>query len=195
MPALRKTQNWRPMTVEQFFALPEDPRHKKRLLLWGEIRLMNPPMPRHSAIQKNIAVLLSLHLNNRKMPCFVGLEAGIVPALGSDVNYLQPDAIVTCEKIDDDRRTFREPVIVFEILSLSNQRETRSKLPLYTSMPSVAEIVFLHSARPRAEIWRKSDAGEWAPETELVGKGQIFRLPSLSFETPIDEFYQDTGLL
>jgi Uma2 family endonuclease len=194
MGALRKTRDWQPVTVDEFYALPNDPKHKKVLLIWGELRMMGSPMPRHSALQASLTIALSNHLRSKKSLCRAATEAGIIPDSGQNLNYLQPDVIVTCEKPDPEAKTFKEPLIVIEILSPSNLRDTRAKLSLYIAMASVSEIVFIDSSRLRAEIWRKSNQGEWASDTEIIGRGDVFRLSSIGFETPIEMLYEPTGL-
>jgi Uma2 family endonuclease len=194
MIALRKTKSWRPFTVDEFFDLPDDPRHKKHVLLWGEIIAMSPPSPRNSALQVNVGALLRQHLRATRPGCLVGAEAGVIPHMGADVNYLQPDLLVTCESLDDRSRTFKEPLLVIEILSPSNQSEIRAKLSLYTSIPSIAEIVFLHSTRQRAEIWRKPPSGNWGKEAELVDRGETIRLKSIGFEAPMAALYEQIGV-
>jgi Uma2 family endonuclease len=195
MGALRKARIWQPITVDDFFALPDDPTHKRAELMWGELTMMSPPMPRHGVMQVNLGFQIKGHIRNRNLPCRAGSEVGVVPDFGQNLNYLQPDVVITCEKLDPDARTFKEPVIIIEILSPGNERETRTRLSLYIAMPSVSEIVFIDSSRIRAEIWRKSEQGEWATGTEIIGKGDVFRLASISFETPIEALYEDTGLV
>jgi Uma2 family endonuclease len=197
MGALRKARENRahPMTVDEFLALPNDSLPKKKLLLWGELKLMNPPMARHSALQVTVGSLLRDFLKRNNKPCRVGAEAGIIPEMGSDVNYLQPDLVVTCEKPDPDARTFREPLIILELLSQGNLSATRSHLGLYASIASVTEVVFLHSGRIRAEIWRRSPTGRWSTDSETIGRGSIFKLTSIGFQLPIEQLYEDTGLI
>jgi Uma2 family endonuclease len=195
MGALRKARIWQPITVDDFFALPDDATHKRAELMWGELTMMSPPMPRHGVMQVNLGFQIKGHIRSRNLPCRAGSEVGVVPDFGQNLNYLQPDVVVTCEKPDPDARTFKEPVIIIEILSPGNERETRTRLSLYIAMPSVSEIVFIDSSRVRAEIWRKSEQGEWATGTEIIGKGDVFRLASISFETPIEALYEDTGLV
>jgi Uma2 family endonuclease len=194
MGALRKARIWQPITVDDFFALPDDPTRKRAELIWGELTMMSPPMPRHGVMQVNLGFQIKGHIRSRNLPCRVGSEVGVVPDFGQNLNYLQPDVVVTCEKPDPDARTFKEPVTIIEILSPGNERETRTRLSLYIAMPSVSEIVFIDSSRIRAEIWRKSELGEWATGTEIIGKGDVFRLASISFEAPIEALYEDTGL-
>ena len=50
-----------------------------------------------------------------------------------------------------------DPVLLVEILSPSNRAETWTNVWAYTTIPSVREILVLHSLRIRAELLRRDD--------------------------------------
>ena len=58
-----------------------------------------------------------------------------------------------------------------EILSPTNKTETWTNVWAYTTIPTVKEILILHSVRIRAELLRRDDQNQW-PERPLVNRGR-----------------------
>jgi hypothetical protein len=56
-----------------------------------------------------------------------------------------------------------------EILSPTNKTETWTNVWAYTTIPTVEEILILHSVRIRAELLRRDDQNQW-PERPLVNE-------------------------
>lgn len=87
-----------------------------------------------------------------------------------------------------------DPVLLVEILSPSNQAETWSNVWAYTSIPSVREILVLHSTRMRAEILRRPGEGEWPERTDVIAGTGALRLDSIGFAIGLPDLYARTGL-
>ena len=89
--------------------------------------------------------------------------------------------------------TLPDPVLIIEILSPSNQADTWSNVWAYTSIPSVQEILVLHSTRIVAEVLRRSPEGTWPERIEEVREGELM-LNSIGFRMPLIRLYERTGL-
>jgi Uma2 family endonuclease len=119
---------------------------------------------------------------------------GVLPQLLSAHNVRVPDLAVTCSPLLPGQATLPDPVLLIEILSPSNQAETWSNVWAYTSIPSVREILVLHSTRVGAELLRRTPEGAWPERTEEVADGSELSLPSIGFRLSLTELYRRTGL-
>lgn len=162
-------------------------------LVDGEPVAMAPASGRHAAIQAQVCYLLAAHLAERASPCRVGANPGVVPRARARENWRIPDVGVSCAP-DSPGLDFPEPVLLVEILSPSNQAETRANIWAYTTIPSVAEILVLHTARPEAEVLRRLPGGDWPDAPEAVRAGGAVSLGSLGFSAPLAAFYRTTAL-
>ena len=86
------------------------------------------------------------------------------------------------------------PVVLIEILSPSNEAETRANIWAYTTIPTVAEIVVLRSTSVAAEVLRRQPDGEWPQQPEIVGGDGELRLDSIGFAEPLRAAYRTAGL-
>jgi Uma2 family endonuclease len=84
-------------------------------------------------------------------------------------------------------------VLLVEILSPGNQAKTWSNVWAYTSIPSLAEILVLHSGRIAAEILRRTPEGTWPERTEEVLEGSL-TLTSIGLVINMAELYVRSGL-
>ena len=62
-----------------------------------------------------------------------------------------------------------DPVLVVEILSPSNETETRENVWAYASIPSVQEILLLRSTEIAAELLRRQADGNWPEQALAIG--------------------------
>jgi len=152
-----------------------------------------PGSDAHGAIQAQLAALLRNHLVQQGSSCRVATEPGIVPKLRADRNYRIPDIGVTCAPPSRDLM-FPEPVLLIEILSPSNEVETWANVWTYASIPSVAEILVVHSTRVAAELLRREPNGQWPDEPALLGPVDEITLTSIAFAAPLRSFYRTTVL-
>lgn len=120
MVAVRKRTPTR-LTVDEFLAWNADDLTGRRWqLVDGEPVPMAPARERHGAIQSEIGRLLANYLLDR----------------GSE-NFRVPDLGVTC-RAASDRVMTDDPVLLIEILSPSNESQTRSNIWTYTTGPAAA---------------------------------------------------------
>lgn len=184
----------RHMTVAEF--LQWDPGDRSGAL-WqlrdGEPEMMAPASDRHGRIQGELTGLIATHLRNNRRECSVVSAPGVIPRIRSSENYRIPDIGITCSP-STGQVPIPEPVVLIEILSASNERETRANIWTYTTIPSVQEIVVLHATSIAAEILRRRTDNTWPDQPELLGPDDELRLPSIGFATPLREAYRTANL-
>jgi Uma2 family endonuclease len=193
MVVLRKHAPAR-MTLTEFLEWdPEDPSVRTWQLIDGEAVAMTPGTETHGAIQSEISGLLGNHLIERRSPCRVLTEPGIVPRIRANRNFRVPDLGVTCAPPSHSLMV-TEPVLLIEILSPSNEGNTRANIWAYTTIPSVREILAVHSTRIEAELLRRAPDGIWPEEPLILGREDRLRLDSIDFTTPLAAFYRTSAL-
>lgn len=183
------------MSLEEFLDWPGDGRARHYQLIDGEVRPMSPASATHSIIQLKIGVLLSLSITQAGAPLRALTEAAVVPGARSATNLRIADLAVTRSAISAGQVAVPEPVLLVEILSPGNERETREAVRAYTSIPSVREILVVRSTKIAAEILRRGADGAWPKAPEEVGPGGSVRLDSVGLTCPIEEFYAGTHLV
>jgi len=162
-------------------------------LIDGEPVAMAPGSETHGAIQSELARLLGNHLLEQRGPCRVLTEPGIVPRVQADRNYRVPDLGVTCAAPSHGLMV-TEPVLLVEILSPSNEAETRANIWAYTTIPSVRELLVVHSTRIEAELLTRNEDGTWPAQPEIVGADGALSLTSVSYMVPLTALYRTTAL-
>ena len=193
MVALRKRAPAH-MTVAEFLGWEPDDRPDRRWqLIDGEPVAMAPGSETHGAIQGELARLIGNHLLDRRSPCRVISEPGVVPRIRSDRNYRVPDLGVTCAA-PAQGQTVPDPVLLIEILSPSNEAATRANVWAYTTMPSVQEILLLHSTRIEAELLRRHPDGSWPEQPEIIVADRELTLASIDFTVQLAAAYRTTVL-
>ncbi len=109
------------------------------------------------------------------------------------MNFRIPDVGVTCSDAAQSPN-LGGPVLLIEILSPSNEQETRTNVWAYTTIPSVREILLVRASRMEAELLRRGADGNW-PEKPAILRGEDgLTLESVGFNTPLAALYRTTGL-
>lgn len=193
MVALHKPAPVR-MTLDEFLAWdPGDQNAQTWQLIDGEPVAMAPGSDAHGAIQSEIGALLRNHLLETGRPCRVVTEPGIVPRVRATQNYRIPDIGVTCAPPSNDLMV-QDPVVLVEILSPSNEADSRANIWAYTTIPSVREILAVRSTRMEAELLVRAADGSWPSGPEIIGPGGEVTLPSVAYSAPLAAFYRTTAL-
>jgi Uma2 family endonuclease len=183
------------MTVAEFLSWDSgDPSGRRWQLIDGEPLAMAPGSETHGAIQGELIGLLRDHLLEQRSPCRVIAEPGVVPRVRADRNYRVPDLGVTCAKPSLDLMV-SEPVLLVEVLSPSNEADTRANIWAYTTIPSVRELLVVNSTRIEAELLRRDSHGVWPEQPELIGPGGTLILASVDLTLPLTALYRTTALL
>jgi Uma2 family endonuclease len=155
--------------------------------------MMAPASDAHGSIQAELSYLLTAHLRARGSRCRVVVAPGVIPRVRSAENCLVPDIGITCTPASGGR-TIPEPVALIEILSPSNEAETRANIWAFTTIPSVMEIIVLRSTAIAAEVLRRRSDGSWPEQAETVGPDAELRLDSVGFAEPLRLAYRTAGV-
>ena len=100
---------------------------------------------------------------------------------------------VTCAPALPTDKALRDPVLLIEILSPSNRAETWTNVWSYTTIPSVREILILHSTRVGADLLRREADGTWPERPQAIEQDNLV-LDSIGYTGPIAAFYRSTWL-
>jgi Uma2 family endonuclease len=181
------------MTADQFLDWDGGGHQGKLELVNGEVVAMSPASGTHSIIQANVTVLIGLHLRAKKMQCRVGTEAPVIPRLSANDNVRAPDIAVTrSDKITG--KTFPDPVLIVEVLSPSNQRETWESIHACATIPTLMEIAVIDSERCHAQVFRRDEQGVWPKDGDIVENDGVLKLTTIDAEFPVSEIYAGTHL-
>jgi Uma2 family endonuclease len=178
------------MTVAEFVDWPGDGTGRKHQLIDGEPQAMAPASTTHGTIQATLARLLGNHLIGTG--CRVVIEPGVVPRVRAEANMRVPDLAITCAPDDPASHALIEPVVLIEILSPSNEAETRANVWAYTTIPSVREILLVRSTHMAAELIRRQPDGGWPVNPLPIGEQDRLSLDGIGFESPLAEVYAGT---
>ena len=116
-----------------------------------------------------------------------------MPHLHANDNVRAPDLAVTCSP-SVTGRIFPEPVLIIEVLSPSNQRETWESIWACATIPSLTEIAVVDSERLRAEVFRRDSHGSWPKTGISIGAGGTIELDSIGAALPLADVYAVTSL-
>ena len=181
------------MTAEQFLAWDGGGHVGKLELVNGEVVAMSPASGTHALIQANLAGLIWAHLRAKKIPCRVGTEAPVQPQLHANDNVRAPDLAVTCAPLSA-AKTFPDPVLIVEVLSPSNHKDTWDSIYAMSTIPSLQEIVVVDSERIHVEVYRRGTDGAWPKHGEVCQASGTVRLNSISADFIVAEIYSGTVL-
>jgi len=180
------------MTVAEFLDWPGDESGRQFDLVDGEIRAMAPASITHRLIQASMARLIGNHLAGTR--CHIVTAPGVIPRVRSSANMRVPDLAVNCLPDQAGQRALPDPLLIIEILSPSNEAETRENVWAFATIPSVREILLVRSTDVGAELFGRQDDGSWPEQPELIGEAGEVVLTSIDFRTPLGTFYEDTHL-
>ena len=87
-----------------------------------------------------------------------------------------------------------DPVLLIEVLSPSNERNTRTNVWAYTTIPTVQEILLVRVSRMEAELLRRDADGNWPAKPLILRPDDTLSLESVRFRAPLAALYRTTGL-
>jgi Uma2 family endonuclease len=182
------------MTVAEFLAWPGDGTARKFQLVDGAPQAMSPASALHGTIQMTLGRLIGNKLVEDRGRCRVVSEAPVATRIRANVNLRVPDLGVTCTPDALGQQMLPDPIVLIEILSPGNASESWDNVWSYTTIPSVREIVVVHSTRVFAELLRRDADGNWPAEPQEVGPDGTLRLDSIAFACPLPAVYAQTHL-
>jgi Uma2 family endonuclease len=194
MVALRKPVPAR-MTVTEFLSWdPADKAGRAWQLIDGEPVAMAPASEPHAALLGEIGRLIGNHLVAAGDRCRLLSQPGIVPRVRANRNFRIPDLAVTCAPPSLGLMV-ADPILLVEIFSPSNEAETRTNIWAYTTIPSVREILAVHSTRIESELLRRNPDGTWPEEPDIVTAAGTLTLASIDFTMRLAALYRTTALV
>ena len=161
-----------PMTAETFYALNPDGAEPWQLVD-GEPQAMSLASPDRGAPQGELGAVIRNALRAACSRCRLVVAPGVMPRLGATHNIRVPDLAVTCTNPAIESAWPTSPVLVAEILSPSNRRETWINL--------------------WAKVLRRAPDGAWPHDPETVTDGDLV-LDSIGLRTGLADLYRDTRL-
>lgn len=181
------------MSVSEFIDWePGDPSGSKWQLIDGEPVAMAPISETHGILQGELSALIRNHLRATGSSCRMIIAPGIIPQVSASENFRIPDIGVTCAP-PGRAIEVPDPVLLIETLSPNNQPQTRANIWSYTTIPSVQEILVIHSTRINAEILRRNSGG-WPSGPVIIGPNMIVELESIGFSVLLADLYAMTAL-
>ena len=183
------------MTVPDFLDWPGDGTAKSFQLVDGEPRAMAPASATHGIIQATLAQMIGRRLAETGSQCIVATEPAVVPRLRANANMRVPDLGVTCTRVEAGQIELPDPVLLIEILSPGNAADTRDNVWAYATIPSVQEILVVHSTRIAAELLRRGADRSWPEEPEEIEANGTLRLEAIDLTCPLPELYARTHLV
>ncbi len=182
------------MTVADFLEWQGDGSGRKFQLVDGEVRAMSPGSAAHAIIQVNLASAILHRLDETGSKCCVGTEPAIATRVRAHTNLRVPDIGVTCSSNEPGQQTFPDPVLLIEVLSPGNQADTWDNVWAYTTIPTVQEILVVHSTRVLAQLLRRQLDGAWPAEPQDIGPDDVLSLETVGLARPLRQFYARTHL-
>lgn len=192
---VQQKQALQKMTADEFLEWDGDAHQGKLELVHGEILAMSPASATHGIIQAKVARLIGNHLDKSSSACRVGTETPVQPRMGAESNIRVPDLAVTCLPASGKEKLFPDPVLIIEILSPGNERDTWAAIHACLTIPTIAEVLVLDSEKVEAQVFTKDDAGAWPVNGVTSGAGGTVNLHSIDAQFGVNEIYADTYLL
>jgi Uma2 family endonuclease len=89
-----------------------------------------------------------------------------------------------------------DPILLIEVLSPGNARDTMENIWAYATLPSVEEIVIVQSTKVSAEIFSRSENGDWPSEPVMVDSGATgLQFKSIGADLLLADIYAGTHLV
>jgi Uma2 family endonuclease len=181
------------MTVADF-RVWDAPSGSEWQLIDGVLVAMAPASGTHALMQSEVGRLIGNHLAANRPGCRVLSNPGVIPRLDSEENFRIPDLGVTRTPIPRGTIEIAEPILLIEILSPGNARQTWTNVWAYTSIPSIQEILVIRSGSIGVQLLRRAPDGSW-PDVPLAIEAGDLELPSIGFRTPLAALYAGTWLV
>jgi Uma2 family endonuclease len=174
------------ITVEEYLAGEQlsEIRHE---YIGGAVYAMAGGSEAHNLICLNLATALRAQLRGKTCKVFMS-DMKLRLQIAHDDIFYYPDLLVTSDPEDNATFYKTRPSVLVEVLSPSTERtDRREKFLSYQRLHSLSEYILISQDKLQVSIFRK--ANDWAPEQLLAN--DTLSLPSLAFDMPIAELYED----
>ena len=101
------------------------------------------------------------------MPCCQCAGDRAACELGVELRI--PDLAITCARNEPSERALPDPTVIIEILSPSNEAQTRENVWAYTTIPSVRHILLARSTDVAGELLTRLTVGSWPEQPSMLG--------------------------
>ena len=182
-----------PVTAAEFLAWPGDGTGRRYQLVDGEVRAISIGTTTRGLIQATVASLVAGHLDAGASSCCAVIRPCISPRVRASLNVRCPAFGVSATRDEPGAYILQEPLLLFEIVS-DDTADAWRNVWSYTTIPSVREIVVVHSARIFAELLRRDAEGDWPAEPGEIDTDGTLRLDSIGFACPLRAAYAQTHL-
>jgi Uma2 family endonuclease len=173
-----------PVTAAEFLAWPGDGTGRRYQLVDGEVRAISIGTTTRGLIQATLGYLVAGHLDAGVSSYYAVLRPCIAPRVRASVNVRCPALGVTATRDEPGAYILQDPLLLFEIVS-DDASDAWRNVWSYTTIPSVREIVVVHSARILAELLRRDADGNWPAEPEEIDTDGTQGLDSIGFACPL----------
>jgi Uma2 family endonuclease len=178
------------MSVSEFLAWDSGDTFRWQLVD-GIPLAITPANRTHGALLAEIGSVIGNHLAASQTSCSVVALAGIIPRARSNHNFRIADLAVTCSDYQIEEWALTDPVLIVEILSPGDEVQTWDNIRTYRTIPSVRELLVLHSAKVHAEFLRRQPDGSWPEQPQQIKAGPIV-LDSIGFSAELSALYRTT---
>ena len=136
----------------------------------------------HSAIERNLFLAVGGRLRGHKCQLFT---SNLKIFVASSIRY--PDAFVVCSPVARGTVVVTDPVVVFEVLSLSTaSTDIGVKNEDYRDTPSIQRYVMLAQDSQHAMVFERV-GGDWIGH--IVSGNTILTMPEIGIEIPLADLY------
>jgi len=102
-------------------------------------------------------------------------------------DYVYPDVVVDCTKVQGQRYFSNAPTLIVEVLSQSTRKsDLTTKLLRYVNLPSLQEYVVIEQDFVQVQVLRKSN--DWKSEYYYLGDLAIFE--SIALTLAVEAIYE-----
>jgi len=178
-----------PMTIEAFLAWDAPPGVPWQLVDGGPVA-MAPASPIHGAIERTGSAprqpprCAGQPVSHRREP-----RHPPGPRRGSQYAYPRPG--VTCSPLVPGEPALPNPVLLVEVLSPGNSRETWTDVWAYTTIPTVQEVLVVRSDVIGAQLLRRAPDGTWPAVPAIVDPAAL-ELQNIGFRIELKALYAGT---
>lgn len=160
----------------------------------GEVFAMAGGSKAHATIAGNFFAALHSHLRGKPCRAYVADMKVRVKTLSA---YYYPDVVATCAPrdlaADAPAHYLEAPCLIIEVLSDSTERiDRREKLLAYQQIDSLSEYLLVDQDKREVEVYRRTPEG-WL--RDICGPGDAIEMNSVGLSMPIEQIYENSGIL